>query len=361
MESIIVFGTGIFYQSKKRNLEKKYIVKAYLDNKVDEDSRQMIYGIPTYNPKQVKEFSSEKIVIMSNHFIPMWKQLVNLGVEESRILFGIDMEPYAEGQEYLHNSSTKIIAENENLYYYAENRKKYSFNTVKQWEKVKQSVKRNCYNYQEMIDMLPIRPISREFGFDRGMPIDRYYIENFLNQNRKYISGDVLEIAERIYTIKYGESQVKNSYIMHVEGGEDKTVIKGNLATGEGIEENMVDCLILTQTLPFIFDLNNVIENIYKILKPGGRALITVPGITQISRYDMERWGHFWSFTSKSIQQLFEAVTMKDNIIIESYGNVKTSVAMLYGLAVEDLRKEDFDHNDDDYQVIISAIIKKVG
>ena len=27
-----------------------------------------------------------------------------------------------------------------------------------------------------------IRPISKKWGFDRGLPIDRYYIEKFLNE-----------------------------------------------------------------------------------------------------------------------------------------------------------------------------------
>lgn len=33
-------------------------------------------------------------------------------------------------------------------------------------------------------DELRTEPISRKFGFDRGCPIDRYYINSFLKQNR---------------------------------------------------------------------------------------------------------------------------------------------------------------------------------
>jgi len=41
-----------------------------------------------------------------------------------------------------------------------------------------------------------VQPISRVFGFDRGTPIDRVYIENFLEKNKNLIKGVVCEIAE---------------------------------------------------------------------------------------------------------------------------------------------------------------------
>src|SRR5258708_1276969 len=42
-------------------------------------------------------------------------------------------------------------------------------------------------------DFVRTRPISTSFGFDRGTPIDRYYIENFLGRNAGDIRGRVLE------------------------------------------------------------------------------------------------------------------------------------------------------------------------
>src|SRR5918998_1304087 len=49
-----------------------------------------------------------------------------------------------------------------------------------------------------------LTPISSHFGFDRGRPIDRYYIENFLDCQAKDIKGRVLEIKDNTYSRKYG-------------------------------------------------------------------------------------------------------------------------------------------------------------
>src|SRR5665647_257801 len=47
-------------------------------------------------------------------------------------------------------------------------------------------------------------PLSNRWGIDRGKPIDRYYIEQFLQQQCKDIRGRVLEVGNRIYTDRFG-------------------------------------------------------------------------------------------------------------------------------------------------------------
>ena len=47
-------------------------------------------------------------------------------------------------------------------------------------------------------------PLSRDFGYDRGFPIDRHYIERFLSAQASDVRGHVLEIADDIYTRRFG-------------------------------------------------------------------------------------------------------------------------------------------------------------
>ena len=56
----------------------------------------------------------------------------------------------------------------------------------------------------------------------------------------------------------------------------------------------------------FIYDLKKVVFNIHRMLKPGGVALVTVAGISQISRYDAENWGSYWGFQRDSLKKLFD-------------------------------------------------------
>ena len=150
-----------------------------------------------------------------------------------------------------------------------------------------------------------LKPISSDWGMERGMPIDRFYIERFLTLNSMDIEGHVLEIGNDQYTRKFGENRVIHSDVLHVSEQRSRVTIVGDLTDAGHIQSNYFDCIILTQTLQFIYDVPAALKTIYRILKSGGVALVTVPGISNISRYDMDRWGHYWSFTTKSVQCLF--------------------------------------------------------
>ncbi|KAF1075765.1 hypothetical protein MKMG_01652 [Methanogenium sp. MK-MG] len=200
-----------------------------------------------------------------------------------------------------------------------------------------------------------IRPISTLFGYDRGQPIDRYYIENFLLHYKKDIHGRVLEIGDNTYTQKFGENRVEQSDILHAVKGNPSATFVADLAQADIIPSNTFDCIILTQTLQFVFDLPAAMGHLHRILKPGGVLLATVPGISQISRYDMDRWGDFWRFTTQSIRHLFENEFSAENTDVKAYGNVLVAIAFLHGLATEELKHEDFEYQDPDYQVLITV------
>ncbi len=213
-------------------------------------------------------------------------------------------------------------------------------------------------DYVRAIAELPTEPVSRVFGLDRGKAIDRVYIEDFLEKHKTEIRGRVLEIAEDTYTLQYGENRVQESCILHVNG-TGKNAVKGNLETGEGMEENCFDAMIITQTLMFLFDVGSAVKHIYRALKPGGTALITVAGISQVSRYDDDRWGHYFGLYESGIRRLCGQVFGDENVEIQGYGNVKTAAAMLYGLCSKDLQPEDFKVYDRDYPVIIGVALHK--
>jgi len=202
------------------------------------------------------------------------------------------------------------------------------------------------------------KPVSTKFGFDRGLPIDRYYIEKFLNKNKKYIKGSVLEISENKYTKKFGGNRVKKSMVINYKKTRGVNLV-ANLETGSGVLEELADCFIMTQTLPFVFDISNVIKNSLKLLKKGGVLLITTPGITQISRYDMDRWGQYWSLTDLAIKKLFSEFVTNKNIHTETYGNVKSSSLFLYGLSASEVDRGELDYNDPNYQLVVCARITK--
>jgi hypothetical protein len=203
-----------------------------------------------------------------------------------------------------------------------------------------------------------LTPISRHFGYDRGRPIDRYYIENFLAHHADDIRGHVLEIGDASYTRQFGGDRVIKSDVLHVTEDNPEATIIGDLANAPQIPDNTFDCFILTQTLLCIYDLRAAMTTIYRILKPGGVVLATLPGMTQLSD---DQWGDYfcWAFTSQSARRLFEEVFPKENIQVETFGNVLAAMAYLQGIAVEELRQSELDYRDPLYQLSITVRASK--
>ena len=204
---------------------------------------------------------------------------------------------------------------------------------------------------------LPIQPVSRNFGFDRGNPIDRYYIESFLKENSALIKGAVLEVGEPTYTKQFGGSQVTESRVLHKKN--TNVDITGDLGTGANIPANRFDCFIMTQTLLCIYDVRQAVKNAFKLLKPGGYLLITVPGISQISRWDMEEWGQYWCFTDLSLRRLLEEAFPPENLKVRAFGNVKVATCFLYGFAQHEISQSELDYHDPDFQLNICAVAQK--
>lgn len=202
-------------------------------------------------------------------------------------------------------------------------------------------------------------PVSRKFGFDRGQCIDRHYIERFLEANCEDIRGRVLEVAENTYTRRFGGGRVTHSDVLHAEPGHSSTTIVADLTKADYVPADAFDCIILTQTLQHIYDVKAAIRTLHRILKSSGALLATVPGISQISRFDMDRWGDFWRFTTLSAARLFEEAFPAANLRIESHGNVQVAVAFLHGLAVHEVDRDVLDAGDPDYQVLITVRAEK--
>ena len=200
-----------------------------------------------------------------------------------------------------------------------------------------------------------LQPISRKFGFDRGQCIDRYYIENFLAAHAADIRGHILEIGDDTYTRRFGGERVTKSDVLHVQGGNPKATIVADLTCADHIPSDTFDCIIFTQTLQFIYDVWAALRTLYRILKPGGVLLATFPGISQISRYDMDRWGDYWRFTTLSARRLFEEVFPPECVKVNVHGNVLAATAFLHGLAAEELQREELDYHDPDYELLITV------
>ena len=361
-EKAVIFGRGQYYLFKKEEIEKKYEIIGFIDNNPDYDfgceNKKSTHKV--VKPNELDIFGENtKVIVMASRksFISMGEQLINMGIDQSRIMLGINYNPCFDMTEKLFRKNNIAVEIVKDGFKAISSEKEYYFKNNEELVALMRNLSNVYFPETEWLRKLPLEPMSRAFGRELGTPIDRAYIDNFLENNKTDISRDVMEIAEDIYTVRYG-TEVKKSYILHVNGWNNS--IKGNLATGEGIQSNLVDCIICTQTIQMIYEIEDALKNIYKLLKKDGVALITIHGISQLSMGDYNNWGEYWRITAKTAFRLAESAGFEpDNINVESFGNVKTVMCFLYGMCQEQLNKDDFMYNDEQFPLMICMRVKK--
>jgi len=196
-------------------------------------------------------------------------------------------------------------------------------------------------------------PLSNEWGFDRGTPIDRYYIERFLEAHQRDIRGRVLELKDSGYTDKYGVG-VTGSYVLDINPANTRATIVADLTTADAIQADQFDCFVLTQTLQFIYDTRAALIHAHRILRPGGVLLVTVPSVSRVApRYGLQT--DYWRFTAASCAAIFGEIFGKEQVSVRAYGNVLTAIAFLTGMAYEELSRHELDTHDEYFPILIAV------
>lgn len=198
-------------------------------------------------------------------------------------------------------------------------------------------------------------PISRRWGGDRGLPVDRHFIESFLGSCASDIHGRVLEVGGDRYTRRFGGERVERAEIVHAPPGHPRATFVADFSDAPELPSAAFDCVICTQTLQLIPDLGAAVSTLHRILKPGGTVLATLPGISQVWVDSEQRWQDFWRFTTHSARWLFARSFGASAVSVRAYGNVLVAVAFLQGLATEELEPEELAETDPRYQLLVAV------
>lgn len=195
-------------------------------------------------------------------------------------------------------------------------------------------------------------PLSDNWGYDRGQPIDRFYIDSFLAEHRSDIQGKALEVKENLYVDRYG-TRVERCDVLDRDAENPNATIVADLSEKGALPREQFDCIVLTQTLQYVTDVTAAIWNVKDALRSGGVLLATVPGV---GRADEDpRCPSLWSFTHAGCQALFEDEFGSANTAIRSYGNVLSAIAFLTGMAQQELRPAELKVHDVRFPVIVAV------
>jgi len=196
------------------------------------------------------------------------------------------------------------------------------------------------------------KPLSDHYGRDRGTPIDRYYIEQFLAAERAAIRGRVLEVMNRDYTVRFGAA-VDSSDVLDIDPGNPDATIVGDLTSADAVPTGSFDCFILTQTLQYIYDLKAAVAHAHRILGPGGTVLCTVPVVSRIDR--REFGSEYWRLTAAACSRLFGDVFPPNSVAVRERGNVLAAVAFLVGMAAEELSTRELERDDPFFPLVVTV------
>lgn len=206
-------------------------------------------------------------------------------------------------------------------------------------------------------DLARLRPVDPYFGFGRGTPVDRYYIEGFLSRHAAMITGHVLEFGDSAYSRRFGVGITRQD-VFNSESGSPGATIIGDLAQADCLPADSFDCIVMTQTLQHIYDIKAAIASLHRSLRPGGALLATVPGLSPIVP---DQWDWYWLFTRQSAMRLFADAFGAENVEIEVAGNLFSATCFLQGVATQDVGEAWLEPADPAYPVTIAITARKPG
>ncbi|MBD2360453.1 methyltransferase domain-containing protein [Anabaena minutissima FACHB-250] len=201
-------------------------------------------------------------------------------------------------------------------------------------------------------DFRKTNPICHVTGFTRGTPIDRYYLQKFVNKIKDQVVGNVLEVGGVAKDREFYQFDLASTYrIMNLESGSGIDLV-GDVHDVSLIETESLDGVVIFNVLEHCYSPWIAVENIYKWLKPGGKCFCMVPNAQRLH----DRPGDYWRPLPDGVNWLFRNFSQRQ---LSVYGNPLTVIASFHGVATEELTSEELDEFHADYPVSTCIVATK--
>jgi predicted ATP-grasp superfamily ATP-dependent carboligase len=199
-----------------------------------------------------------------------------------------------------------------------------------------------------------LRPFSARYGFDRGLPVDRFYIERFLDRHCAAVRGEVLEVKDAGYTERFGRDRVAGSHVVDIDRRNRRATLVADLCVPGSLPTSAYDCVILTQTLQYLADADAAMTNVWASLRAGGDLLLSVPCLARLD--PREPATDLCRRTPSGLAALLRRCCPDAReVVVEGHGNVLVSTAFAFGLAAEELTPIELEASDAGFPVVVCA------
>lgn len=220
------------------------------------------------------------------------------------------------------------------------------FNVIR---KVRAILMRNLITREGYLEKNSIQPVSTKYGFDRGKPIDRHFIEKFIGEHKHLVKGHCLEVVDDTYIRMFGGKAVEKADVIDIFVTKQASIHGDLRDLTNVVKSNTFDCIIITQTLHVNDDFESAIKECYRILKPGGTMLATFPTISPTWNLKI----NMWRLSVKSANYVFSKYFDKSNIRVKGYGSKVSSLLFWTGFAIEDISPSDLEKQDESFPTLI--------
>jgi SAM-dependent methyltransferase len=116
---------------------------------------------------------------------------------------------------------------------------------------------------------------------------------------------------------------------------EAMPTVVGDLESTYPFATGCADTAILFNTLEHVYDHQHVVNEMYRVLKPGGRALVYVPFIFPVHVHQTEKFlvDDYYRYTRSALNKMF-ATAGFTKVDIEPMGGLFLSVAEFLGILI---------------------------
>jgi len=206
-----------------------------------------------------------------------------------------------------------------------------------------------------------LAPIGARSGAQRGTPIDLYYVDRFVQQRAEFVRGRVLEAETAELAHRYGRD-VERVDVLDVDAYNDNATLLADLADAGSLPEAAFDCVLLVHALARVANVDVAVSNAWRSVALGGALLVTVPTVRAVDTTGSGRGVDTWRMLPAGLEEILESGCPDGDVDVDGFGNVLAATALLMGVAAEELRPSELDHNDPDHSVVACAcVVKRVS
>ena len=214
---------------------------------------------------------------------------------------------------------------------------------------VKGSLFRGYILHHRLLHYIGVLPHSRSFGFERGTPVGRYYVENFLRTNASHVHGRCLDFGDDRYRSFF---PLATSYEVVDVTPKDGVDYVCDIHDATSMPQAAFDTIICLQVFEHLAWPEKAAESIAQLLKPGGTLLLTAPFINPVHYVPTD----YRRFTPECLTMILEQARLVVDEVTFG-GNSLVGTGSLLGMVTQDFSNRELDLKDPvyPYNILVRA------